>query len=53
MPAGDQAMTLEFENLIDPDTNFKVRALDYYLTRGIKLEGLLETVPTSVFGDLL
>ncbi len=46
VPAGDQALALEFENRIDPEINSKVRAADYYLTRESKLEGLLETVPT-------
>ncbi len=46
VPAGDQAVMLEFENRIDPDINAMVRAADYYLNQEGKFDGLFETVPT-------
>jgi len=46
VPAGDQAVVLEFEDRIDPEINAMVRAADYYLNQEGKFKGLLETVPT-------
>lgn len=45
LPAGDQAVVIEFENQISAETNAKVRAADHHLSVVSRLEGLFEIVP--------
>ena len=45
VPAGDLAVSIEFESVLSPEVNARVRALDHLLLKA-KLPGVLETVPT-------
>ncbi len=45
LPAGDLAVSVEFENVLSPEVNARVRALDDLILR-TQPPGILETVPT-------
>lgn len=45
LPAGDLAVSVEFENVLSPEVNARVRALDDLILR-TKPPGIIETVPT-------
>ena len=45
LPAGDLAVSIEFEEVLSPEVNARVRALDHLLLQA-KLPGIIEAVPT-------
>ena len=45
LPAGDLAVLIEFENVLSPEVNARVRALEHLLLQA-ELPGIVETVPT-------